>query len=436
VTVRLRPALPAIALLALAVRLIYVVANQHTLVQGDALMYHLQGAQIADGEGFHRVYDAGAPTAEYPPMHMLLIALVDLLGLHSAQSQKYFFACVGTITVVLVALLARAVTRNDRAGVVAGLMAALYPMLWLPDGALMAETVYGAWLTGALLAAVLFLRQPSLQRAAVLGALIGLASLSRGEALGLLVLLVAPLVWRAAGAWRTRAALFGAALAAFAIVLAPWEARLLTTFERPVLISNNSNGIWVGANCHDSYYGNLLGAWQFSCYGKIRPQGDESAQFAEYRRRGLEFMVDNKRRLPVVLAARLGRLLDVYRPWNQGAALASSEGRHPRATHLGLLAYWLLVPFAVAGAIILRRRRERALIVLLAPVALVLLVGLATYGSTRFRFAAEPGLVVLGAVAVEALISSLLARRAPARAMATSVSAGISQSQSMEAWKA
>jgi hypothetical protein len=247
---------------------------------------------------------------------------------------------------------------------------------------------------------------------------------------------VAPLAWRAAARWRRRAALVATAVAAIALVLAPWEVRLLTTFEKPVLISNNSNGIWVGANCHDSYYGDLIGAWQFGCYGDRRPPGDESAQFAEYRRRGLQYLVDNKGRLPVVLAARLGRLLDVYRPWTQGAALAGAEGRHPRATHLALLAYWLLVPLAVAGAMVLRRRREPALLVLLAPVALVLLVGLATYGSTRFRFAAEPGLVVLAAVALDGLCSSWRARRAPASATATKVNAGISQSQSMEAWKA
>jgi hypothetical protein len=151
-------------------------------------------------------------------------------------------------------------------------------------------------------------------------------------------------------------------------------------------------------------------------------------------------MKDHAGRLPVVVLARLGRLLDVYRPWDQGAFISAGEGRHPRATHLGLVAYWLLVPFAICGALLLRRRREPALAILLTPVVLVLAVGVVTYGSTRFRFAAEPALVVLGAVAVEALLSSLpaalRARRRPASSIATSESAGISQSQSMEAWKA
>jgi 4-amino-4-deoxy-L-arabinose transferase-like glycosyltransferase len=375
-------------------------------------------------------------TAEFPPMHIIMVAAADLLGLHGTQDQKLLFACIGTVTVVLVALLGRAVTRSERVGVLAGLMAAVYPMLWLPDGALMGETTYGVFLVGGLLAAVAFVRDPRPRTAALTGALLGLAALSRGEAIGLLVLLVAPLAWRGAPSWRGRAALAGAAFAAFALVLAPWEARLLTTFDRPVLISNNSSGVWIGANCHDTYYGDLIGSWKFQCYGTDRPPGDESVRFAEYRRRGVDYLTDHAGRVPVVVAARLGRVLDVYRPWDQGAFLASAEGRNVRAQRLGLLAYWLLVPFAVAGAVLLRRRREPALLVLLAPVALVLLVAATTYGSTRFRFAAEPGLVVLGAVAVDAALTSLRARRTPASAMAASDSAGISQSQSMEAWKA
>ena len=64
----------------------------------------------------------------------------------------------------------------------------------------------------------------------------------------------------------------------------------------------------------------------------------------------------------------------------------------------------ILAPFAVAGAWLLRRR-GRPLAILLVPLAMVTLTALLTYGSTRFRFAAEPSIVVLAAVAVDALMS-------------------------------
>jgi 4-amino-4-deoxy-L-arabinose transferase-like glycosyltransferase len=430
----LRRALPAIALLALAVRITYVLLNHGFPVGGDALSFHLEGGFLADGEGFRRAYE-DVPTAEYPPLHIVLIAFTDLLGVHGTQGQKLFFACVGTVTVVLIALLARAVTRSDRTAVIAGVLAALYPMLWLPDGALMAETTYGVLITATLLAAVAMVRGPTAGRAALFGALGALAALTRGEALGLVVLLAVAIAWRTPGPWRRRVALVGVSALACVVVLAPWTIRNLSTFAKPVPISSNANEIWVGANCHDTYYGDLVGAWKFQCYGDA-PPGDESERAAEYRRRGITYMKDHAGRLPVVVAARLGRVLDVYEPWGQGAFLNSAEGRHPRAQHLGLLAYWLLVPFAIVGAVLLRRRREAALTLLLVPIALALLVAMATYGSTRFRFVAEPALVVLGAVTVDVLLGALRARRRPASATATSDSAGISQSQSIEAWKA
>jgi 4-amino-4-deoxy-L-arabinose transferase-like glycosyltransferase len=433
-----RRALPAIAALALVVRVVSILVNPDFPVVGDALAFHLEGGLLADGEGFRRAFE-DVPTAEYPPLHIVLVAVADLLGLHGIEGQKLFFAVVGTVTVVLVALLGRAVARSDRVGVVAGVLAALYPMLWMPDGALMAETTYGLFVTAMLLAAVAQLRRPTVGRAVLLGVLGALAALTRGEGAGLLALLALVIAWRTPGPWWPRLRLFVVTGVAAVVVIAPWTIRNLSTFADPVPLSANANEIWVGANCHDVYYGGLIGSWKFDCYGR-RPPGDESQRATEYRRRGLAYMKDHAGRLPVVVVARLGRLLDVYRPWDQGAFISAGEGRHPRATHLGLVAYWLLVPFAICGALLLRRRREPALAILLTPVVLVLAVGVVTYGSTRFRFAAEPALVVLGAVAVEALLSSLpaalRARRRPASSIATSESAGISQSQSMEAWKA
>ena len=49
-----------------------------------------------------------------------------------------------------------------------------------------------------------------------------------------------------------------------------------------------------------------------------------------------------------------------------------------------------------------------ALLVLGAPIVMVIGVGLATYGTTRFRFAAEPAFCVLAAVGALALLRTLM----------------------------
>jgi hypothetical protein len=190
-------------------------------------------------------------------------------------------------------------------------------------------------------------------------------------------------------------------VAAFALALAPWSIRNALTFDAPVLISANADGLWAGANCKPTYYGPIVGLWDFPCYGR-RPAGDESEQSREYRRRGIAYMRAHASRVPVVLAARVGRVWDVYRP-DQNRVFAASEGRPARSERLGVWLYWLLVPVAAVGAWRLRAR-GRVLAILLVPAAMVTLTALLSYGATRFRFAAEPSIVVLAAVAADALL--------------------------------
>jgi hypothetical protein len=282
---------------------------------------------------------------------------------------------------------------GDRLGLTAAAIAAVYPMLWLADGSLMSETTYGFLITACLISALAYRRAPSARLAAALGALIALAALTRGEGLALLVLLAVPLTWRR---WRHLAVI----AAAVVVVLAPWTIRNLTTFDKPFLISTNSEGIWAGANCHQTYYTDQIGAWVFKCYGPP-PSGDESEQALVYRDRGLRYLRHHAGRLPAVVAARLGRLWDVFQPWHQGTFFSGVEGRNPRATRYGLVMYWTLLPFALMGALLLRRR-GRGLWILLVPAAMVTVVSLTTYGTTRFRMAAEPSLVLLAATALEA----------------------------------
>ena len=162
-----------------------------------------------------------------------------------------------------------------------------------------------------------------------------------------------------------------------------------------------ASGVWVGANCHRPTTGRSSACGTSPATGR-RPPGDEAQQSREYRRRGMQYLRDHAGRVPVVLAARVGRLFDVFRP-AQMRVYEASEGR---AGALG-------APRRVACtgcSLPARHRRERGCCAGAAsrwpscssPLAMVTLTALLTYGSTRFRFAAEPSLVVLAAVAVDA----------------------------------
>ena len=354
-------------------------------IQGDARSFHFVAQHLANGDGFRQAF-VDEPTAEYPPLWEVVLAGADVVGANGITSHRLVGALIGTITVVLVGLLARRVAGNA-VGLVAAGIAALYPMLWAADVSLMSEPLYGMLLVATLLCA-------TYRRPVLLGALIGLTALARGEALALIVLLVVPLFWRQ---WKPMALAF----LAFVVVLTPWTVRNLVTFEEPVLISNNSNGILIGANCPETYHGDLIGYWRFQCYLPKKAGEDESEYFLRNREAGIEYMQDNLDRLPPVMGARFLRLLDM---WDRGQSIYinSAEGRSGKATEWGIYAFWVLLPLAIAGAVIQRRRRA-PLWVLLAPVVLVVAVALATYGTTRFRFAAEPSVCILAAITLVTL---------------------------------
>lgn len=357
------------------------------------MTFHQVAQHLADGEGFRAAFE-DRPTAEHPPGWEVVLAVADLMGANGYFTHRLIGALIGTLTVIGIGLLGRRVA-GQRVGLVAAAIAAAYPMLWSADVSLMSEPLYGLLLVAALLASLRIRDRPTAAHAALLGALVGLATLTRGEALLLLGLLVVPLGYRVASTWRQRATLVAAALAACALVVAPWTARNLATFDDPVLISTNANTIWVGANCDDTYYGDLIGYWRFQCFTPPRAGEDEAAWSVRQRDAGLEYVREHVGRLPAVTPARLARVLDV---WDvpQSLYLNAQEGRPVEPVRWGIRSAWLLMLLAVPGAIVLARRRA-PLLELLVPVAMVLLIAVVFYGMTRFRFAAEPALCVLAA---------------------------------------
>jgi hypothetical protein len=272
---------------------------------------------------------------------------------------------------------------------------------------LLAESLSTALLAASLWLALRFGRAPSAGRAATLGAVLGLAALARGEALLLVPLLLIPLAWRA------RSLTVGVAmLAAFALVVAPWTARNLARFEEPVLVSTNSNSVFAGSNCGPAYHGDLTGLWVFACYGGVKP-GDESQQALEYRRQGFDYARDHAGRVPVVMAVRLARAWELYRPLQQ-VQYEFLEGRSRWASRMGLVMYYPTLLLAVAGAVVLRRRRQPVW-PFAAYAAAVSVVAVLIYGITRFRMTAEPALIALAAVAIDAALVRRAQRRAGQR---------------------
>jgi hypothetical protein len=289
-------------------------------------------------------------------------------------------------------------------GLLAAALGAVYPLLIVADGALLSETLYGPIVAFALFAAWRLGEHPTVGRAALVGVGIGLAALTRSEALLLLPLLALPLAWRGGG--RERWLRLGAAGACTLVVLAPWVVRNWVVFDRP-LMSTNEGTTMAWTNCDETYHGPNLGYKSISCQRTV--SGDEAQQSSQLRRAGIDYARDHASRLPVVVAARLAGTWSLYKPFR-----VEDPGRSKDVVRVGVLFYYPLAGLALVGLFALRRRGA-PLLSLLAPFVVVSLTGMATYASVRGRYLAEIPLVVLAAAGAVALFSWIREARAPGR---------------------
>src|SRR5205807_539361 len=212
----------------------------------------------------------------------------------------------------------------------------------------------------------------------------------------LIGLIARRLAWPvAARAQARRLLLAGASTVACLLVISPWVVRNAATFHEFTL-SHNDATLLAGANCHRTYHGIDLGGWNLYCISK-RATPDEGKQSARWRREGLRYTGRHVGRLAVVIPVRVMRTWDFWQPKRQ-VMFAESQARW--ATKDGVAAYYVLLPLAIAGGWMIRRRRPE-LLVMLAPVALVTIVSAIGYGVPRFRHPADISIVVLAAVTLD-----------------------------------
>lgn len=412
-------ALAAVAFVALAVRVLAVeIVDPRVGEVSDASAYHLIANNLADGRGYIRPFDLELlgtvhATAEYPPLFTAVLAVPAKLGLNTVHSQRLFMTLVGTATVVLIGLLGRRLA-GDTAGLIAAGLAAIYPMLWQSDAALMSETLFAFLVIAMLGLAYRAIRAPSLVSFAVLGGVAGLATLTRSEGAILALVMIPPLAWRARDLLpRRRLAIGGAALAALFVVMMPWMIRNAVVFHRFIPVSNNV-GALSGANCELTYYGPGLGSWRSTFGGDPAVAGlcftgfdVEQADFDEgevaraHFAQGTDYARAHLGRLAFpVVPARLGRTWGVFRVGQQ-IDLATFEGRTKTWETAGTWMYWFLLPLAVTGTVLLARRRVPIWPLVSTAVA-VSITTVLTYGNQRFRLTAEPAIVLAAAIALDA----------------------------------
>jgi hypothetical protein len=461
-----RAGLAGITIGALLLRVTYVLMQRRDFpLKGDDFFYHWQGRALADGLGFinpfsWRALDRLDPTAAHPPLYSLFVGGVSKLGLTSPLSHRLASCLLGAAAVAVIGLVAHRIA-GARAGWLAAGLAAVYPNLWINDGMLTSETLYALLIALVLLVSYQWIEEPGGWRLVLLGALVGLASLTRPEAILLVPFMsLAILFSRRAGApanapppgessdttsargpgWSRRLLAVAVLAGSCVVVIAPWLVRNAVTFENPVLLASGHGSVLEVSNCDSTYSGDLLGYWDPRCVTNKRPPAnererrlreqstvpglvyllaqddrDESVADERARKAGLDYIGDHLSRVPLVALARVGRVWEVYRPL-QGIDLDTFfERRGLWPSRIGLAMFYLLAGLSL-WELITRWRARRAVWPFLSIIAVTTLTAAISIGITRYRVGSDVVLVVLAGLALDQVWRRVRARRAEVEA--------------------
>jgi 4-amino-4-deoxy-L-arabinose transferase-like glycosyltransferase len=381
--------LPALWLFAaaLAVRLLFNVAvigldvpTQDTF--SDWKEYDSVGRSLAAGTGF-TIH--GMPYLIHPPGYPLFLGALYLLFGHSYAAVKIVQSVLGALTCVLIFLIGERMF-SARAGLAAAALATVYPHLVYYTGILMSETLF-VFLSTAFLHALAVLRDElTPRRAALAGAVLGLACLTRPMLLFMPILLCM-WIWRESGSLRRALAVTAAIGACAGFVILPWTVRnyVVTGAVVPIVATH-----WVtlyGAN-NPAILNNpeAVGGWVDP--EPMSPEGYRAAYAA--------FLRDMLLHHPLDLAAL--ELHKLKRFWS----LFPKTQTPGRDAVINLLSYGWLLPLFLAGMALAARLPRKPWILYLWVVYFCLLT-LVMHGTTRYRLPVEPVILLFAAFTLERL---------------------------------
>ncbi len=403
----------------LALRLVYVfVVKAGAQLQGDAFYFHGQAQLNLEGHWFvdPQVYLSKHPnpallaSAQHPPVFTLLLTAGDLVGVRSVNAQLVLECLIGTATILLTGMVTRDLV-SPRAGAIAAVIAALYPGFWVFDGEVMSEALVMLLAALVVLAANRCFRDFTVRRCLVLAFLTGLCALTRAELVLLIPLVALPTIWwQHSMAWRRRSVLCALAVVVAVVPMVPWFARNFVVFHQPVFLSDQLPITLASANNEQAYYGPLTASWCYTCLlGTHFPRSLSEAGAGSYWDAQARHYIENHEgQAAVVAVQRVGLEWDLYAPLRQ-ANQDFLEGWPTPVSDAWLIWFYPLAALALGGAVILRRRR-RPIFPLVALFIVPTVAAVVTYGNYRFRSEAEVALVVLAAVALDALWASMAGR--------------------------
>jgi 4-amino-4-deoxy-L-arabinose transferase-like glycosyltransferase len=416
-----RRSLLLIALVAVLLRLGVVLATPHYVPFGDPADYQRHAVSIAAGHGFapSQLARPGSPSAFRPPAYPYLLgAAYAVAGTHLTLG-RLIGAALGTLAVLLVAVLGRELA-GRRVGLLAGALAAVFPPLIMLGASLPSESLFVPLELAVAVCLVRLVRRPGELRWALLaGALCGAAALTR--TVGILFLLPAVAVAATAGTERlARARTVLATLAAAVVVLTPWTIRNAGAFHAFLPLGTQSGFTLVGQYNAESDRDDAFAAVpkmpaQLASLRRrleplyLRPGSIDEAQLGS-KLRGWAggFAARHPGHVLAATVLDTTRLVDLGRGHSFTTSLSYREmGIPSSARRLTTLSVWVALLVAIVGIVARVRGRIRFAAGrwwLWAIPVLALAGTVPVAGSPRYRAPADPFLLLLVAMTVAAVL--------------------------------
>lgn len=415
-------------LVGFALRLVWVIWATGPISEplSDPAQY-LNAAVRFSGLGTPTIF--GQHTAFLPPGYSLFLAPAAFAARHTGWISLNFAAsllnvALGTATIVITALLARAWVGEAARNLTAWIMALAPGHIYYTSVAL-SETLFATMTVGVLLAATILLRDGERRRAAalvVLGLFVGWAMLVRTP--GAMLLFAPALVLRAScGSWAGAARATGWAFVGTLVLLVPWTIRNAVQVGVAVPISTN-NAAFMCTGHNDNASGGFDATPEGLRYcfgGSAYDEGnaDEARWYGATSRRAIGWAFTH----PVEeIRLTLWKTYDTMSDDREALSDAQDFGARPLVGDRvqGLLRtlangwHWAVLAFGAAGLVWLAACR-RALPLWVTGAAYLVAVwgGLAL---SRYHHAVMPLLAVFAAAALAAIIDAGESRPAGAEA--------------------
>jgi 4-amino-4-deoxy-L-arabinose transferase-like glycosyltransferase len=401
--------------LALLVRVIYnVTVAYHYYPLHDSLFYQVIGFNLLTEHCF--CLHSYIPTVGRAPLWSAIIAVIAFFLGPSDFYARLFLCFVGSGTCVLLYLFARDVF-GRRLGVLAGIIAAIYPELYIYDGWLYTESLY-IFLLLALCYGLYRLQRTS-ERSQwwlwiVCGLLLGLLSLTRPNGmivLGLLFVWAIMLVWVKRMAWQaTVKGVVIATLVALALIV-PWTLRNYLVSHAFIPVATGDGIVLLGAYNDEvvtepgyevSWINPLKSSPEvakpfplFTCSASC-----EVAQDKSYRDHAEEWMEGHLSSMPYLLTFHF---LNMWQPDTHESDLPTDRFPQQLSSLIVLvmmrtfpIPIFILAAFGLLATV----KQWRDLLFVYFMIVLTIAECVVFYGSPRFRAPIEPMLILLAVGAI------------------------------------